>query len=72
MATEAPVNRLYEGACDLLEAARAIEAAAGEPGGSEDLPATLGTLEETLQVLSGSVYRLAADAAPRRPRTPRP
>lgn len=63
MTTEESVNRLYDGACDLLEAARDIEAAAASSGASEAVPATLGTLEETLQVLSASFYQLAADAA---------
>jgi hypothetical protein len=51
---------------DLLQAARAFQAAAAPPGSTEVAPAALGSLEEALQVLSKSWYQLAADAPPSR------
>jgi hypothetical protein len=64
MAPRDPTHEMYDAACDLLEAARAIERSAGRGGVIEAIPATLGTLEETLQVLSASCYRLAGQCAP--------
>ena len=53
---------MYDGACDLLQAAREIEEGAESGGVMEDVPATLGTIEEALRVLSSSCYQLAGDA----------
>jgi hypothetical protein len=72
MATRDPSHEMYEAACDLIEAARAIEKAAGGEEVSLAVPATLGALEEALQTMSASCYRLAGQCAPkvgtRRPR----
>lgn len=63
MASRDPTHEVYDAACDLLQAARAIEQAAASDGVLEAIPATLGTIEETLQVLSASFYRLAGGCA---------
>jgi len=68
MAPRDPAHEVYDAACDLLQAARAIEQAAGRGGVLEAIPATLGTLEEALQVLSASCYRLAGECASSAPR----
>jgi len=68
MASRDPAHEVYDAACDLLLAARAIEGAAGSDGVLEAIPATLGTLEEALQVLSASCYRLAGQCASNAPR----
>ncbi len=68
MASRDPTHEVYDAACDLLQAARAIERAAGSDGVLEVIPATLGTLEQALQVLSASCYRLAGQCASNAPR----
>ena len=71
MRTTEPIERH---ASELLQAAQRFRAAAQEPGSHVAVPDALGSLEETLQVLSAAWYQLAADAAPgmayRRPREP--
>jgi hypothetical protein len=62
MTTADPIERR---ALDLLDAARTFQSAAEQPGSYVAAPATLGSLEETLQVLSAAWYQLAADAVPR-------
>lgn len=51
-------------ASELLEAAQRLQSAAEEPGCHVAAPDALESLEETLQVLSATWYRVAADAAP--------
>jgi hypothetical protein len=57
-------SQLHDRASDVVEAARGFQAAAEEPAGHAAAPDSLATLEEALQVLSASWYRLAADASP--------
>lgn len=68
MSPRDPVHEVYEAACDLLEAARALEQATGRGGAIEAIPATLGTLEESLQSMSASCYRLAGECGSGAPR----
>jgi hypothetical protein len=55
---------LHHHAAQLIDAARAFHAAAGQPGVRNAAPLSLARTEEALQLLSGSWYRLAADAVP--------
>jgi hypothetical protein len=55
-------DALHHRASALLEAAHAFHQAAETPGSHGDAPASLASLQETLQVLSTAWYRLAADA----------
>ena len=55
---------LHDRAAQLIDAARAFHAAAGQPGRRTAAPLSLARTEEALQLLSGSWYQLAADAAP--------
>jgi hypothetical protein len=57
-------NRLYDHACDLLDAVQAFREDAGQSGASETVTPALACLEETLRTLSTACYELAADAAP--------
>jgi hypothetical protein len=57
-------ERLHECASGLVEAARAFQAAAEQPGSHTAAATSLEALEEALQAVSGAWYRLAADAAP--------
>lgn len=57
-------NDLRNRAAELVEAARAFQAAAEQPGTHAGAPDCLRSLEEALQVLSGAWYQLAADASP--------
>ena len=57
-------NRLHDCAGELLDGARAFEAAAEQPGSHMAAPASLERLEETLRLLSAAWYQLAADASP--------
>lgn len=57
-------NDLHNRAAELVEAARAFQAAAEQPGSHAGGLDALESLEETLQVLSGAWYQLAADASP--------
>jgi hypothetical protein len=50
-------------ASELVENARRFQSAAAQPGCHIAAPDALGSLEETLQVLSAAWYQLAADAA---------
>lgn len=47
----------------LLTSARAFQLAAAQPSSSEEVPAALASLEETLRILSSGWQQLAADAA---------
>ena len=51
-------------ASELVENARRFQSAAAQPGCHIAAPDALGSLEETLQVLSAAWYQLAADATP--------
>jgi hypothetical protein len=55
---------LHDCASELVEAARAFHAAAGQPGSYATAPNSLASLEEALQALSAACYQLAADASP--------
>jgi hypothetical protein len=55
---------LNDHAAQLIDAARAFHAAAGQPGRRTAAPLSLARTEEALQLLSGSWYQLAADAVP--------
>ena len=55
---------LHNCAAELVEAARAFQAAAAHPGSHAGAPDALESLQEALQVLSGAWYQLAADASP--------
>lgn len=57
-------SQLHDRASDIVEAARGFQAAAEEPASHAAAPGSLAALEEALQVLSASWYRLAADASP--------
>lgn len=57
-------NDLHSRAAELVEAARAFQAAAEQPGSHAGAPDYLQSLEQALQVLSGAWYQLAADASP--------
>lgn len=50
-----PANELYDRACDLLDAAQGLRAAADREEASEAIPATLGCLEASLAGLVGAV-----------------
>jgi hypothetical protein len=54
---------LHHRAAELLEAARAFQADAGQPGSHEAGVDSLASLEEALQILSAAWYQLAADAS---------
>jgi hypothetical protein len=58
-------DSLHDHASQLIDAARAFHAAAGQPGRRTAAPLSLARTEEALQLLSGSWYQLAADAVPR-------
>jgi hypothetical protein len=64
MAGMKTANDLHNRAAELVEAARAFQAAAEQPGTHAGAPDCLQSLEEALQVLSGAWYQLAADASP--------
>lgn len=51
---------LHDHAAQLIDAARAFHAAAGQPGRLTAAPLSLARTEEALQLLSGSWYQLAA------------
>jgi hypothetical protein len=55
---------LHDHAAQLIDAARAFHAAAGQPGRPRAAPLSLARTEEALRVLSGSWYQLAANAVP--------
>lgn len=57
-------SRLDQHAEELLERARAFQAAAGNPQSSGTAPAVLDRLDEALQALSAAWCEIAADAAP--------
>ena len=46
-----PANRLFDAACDLLIASRALTTELTQPGGDEALAATFGCVEESLREL---------------------
>jgi hypothetical protein len=64
MASMKTANDLHNRAAELVEAARAFQAAAEQPGSHAGAPNCLQSLEEALQALSGAWYQLAADASP--------
>ncbi len=64
MAGMKTANKLHNRAAELVDAARAFQAAAEPPGSHAGAPDCLQSLEEALQVLSGAWYQLAADASP--------
>jgi hypothetical protein len=57
-------DRIDDHASALLNAARDLQEAAGEPGSSEASTAALASLETALQALSAAWYQVAADAVP--------
>src|SRR5687768_10446267 len=57
-------DSLQASAAALVEAARAFHSASEQPTSHAATPASLASLEETLQVLSAAWYQLAADASP--------
>jgi hypothetical protein len=57
-----PGEELSRRASELLEDARRFQEAAARPGCHIAVPDALGSLEDTLQVLSAAWYQLAADA----------
>jgi hypothetical protein len=57
-------NRLHDCAVELLEGARAFQAAAEQPGSHMVATASLERQEEALRLLSAAWYQLAADASP--------
>jgi len=59
-----PGEDLSRRASELVEDARRFQSAAAQPGCLIGVPDTLGSLEETLQVLSAAWYQVAADASP--------
>jgi hypothetical protein len=64
MAGMKTANDLHNRAAELVEAARAFQAAAERPGSYAGAPDSLESLEKALQLLSASWYQLAADASP--------
>ena len=67
------IDPLHDTAAELIDAAQAFHAAAGQPGVHAALPLSLARTEEALQLLSGAWYQLAADSSPgiaRRSRQP--
>ena len=52
-----------QNAYELVEQARVLLEAAGQPGSSEGVGRALASSEEALQLLSATWYRLAADAS---------
>jgi hypothetical protein len=58
-------ERLHDSASGLVEAARAFQTAAEQPGSHLAASSSLESLEDALQAISAGWYRLAADAAPR-------
>ena len=59
-----PADRLRDTASDLVDAARAFQAAAEQPQIHAAAPDALEALGECLQVLSAAWYQVAADASP--------
>lgn len=57
-------DALHDHAAHLMDAARAFQTAAAQPGRPDAAPLSLARTAEALQLLSGSWYRLAADALP--------
>jgi hypothetical protein len=57
-------DHLRDTASDLVEAARAFQAAAEQPETHAGAPDALASLEESLQILSAAWYQVAADASP--------
>lgn len=55
-------DRIDDHASDLLNTARTLDKAAGEPGSYESATAALACLEEALRALSAGWYQVAADA----------
>jgi hypothetical protein len=55
---------LHDHAAQLIDAARAFQAAAAQPGRPDAAPLSLARTEEALQLLSASWYQLAAEAVP--------
>ena len=57
-------DRLQQCTAELVEAARAFNASAEEPGSHAAAPDSLAALEDALQVLSAAWYQVAADSSP--------
>jgi hypothetical protein len=59
----ASFESVEQSAYELVEQARVLLEAAGQPGSSEGVGRALASSEEALQLLSATWYRLAADAS---------
>jgi hypothetical protein len=59
-----PTDPPHDHAAQLIDAARAFHAVAGQPGQAAATPLSLARTEEALRLLSRSWYELAGDAVP--------